>query len=290
MNRKLYSFLIRLRKKIKKSESGYHYEYLDSPIRADRVLIDTFSGTSFQGNMYFMYKYMFQNGYDYKFVLTTNNVEKLKNDLKGKGLYDENRVEIIDRNSEDFYREFYTDKYLLNNVSFPSSFVKKKGQVFIDTWHGTPLKTLGKDVVGDNFYFSNAQRNFLMADYLIAPNEFTKKIFTEGHCLTPFKRDNIVLTGYPRNSVFFDEKYKKELKEKLNLGDKRIIVYMPTWRGTGTSGAVKTSGVEIADKIAEYYDGKGDFQKGKSNSRWIGDLRVLIRRGLAYYRLFQRVY
>lgn len=31
-------------------------------------------------------------------------------------------------------------KYLINNVTFPQYFIKREGQIYINTWHGTPLK------------------------------------------------------------------------------------------------------------------------------------------------------
>ena len=39
-----------------------------------------------------------------------------------------------------------------------------------------------------------------------------------------------VLNGYPRNSVFYDDNLKKELRKKYQLENKEIIIYMPTWR------------------------------------------------------------
>ena len=39
-------------------------------------------------------------------------------------------------------------KYLVNNVNFPGAFVKRPGQLMIQTMHGTPLKHCGLDVMG----------------------------------------------------------------------------------------------------------------------------------------------
>ena len=41
----------------------------------------------------------------------------------------------------------------------------------------------------------------------------------------------IIFEGYPRNSVFFDENRADELKNTLNLKDKEVIAYMPTFKG-----------------------------------------------------------
>ncbi|WP_331837067.1 CDP-glycerol glycerophosphotransferase family protein, partial [Escherichia coli] len=31
-------------------------------------------------------------------------------------------------------------EFLINNVSFPEYFIRKKGQRYLNTWHGTPIK------------------------------------------------------------------------------------------------------------------------------------------------------
>ena len=70
------------------------------------------------------------------------------------------------------YREYLaTAKYLINNVSFPGYFTKRKEQIFVDTWHGIPLKTIGFDIPAGKVSAGNTVRNFLAADYLIAPNQ-----------------------------------------------------------------------------------------------------------------------
>ena len=53
-------------------------------------------------------------------------------------------VAIIRRNSAGYRRHLATAKYLINNVTFPSYFAARPGQQYLNTWHGTPLKTLGK--------------------------------------------------------------------------------------------------------------------------------------------------
>ena len=46
-------------------------------------------------------------------------------------------------------KTYETAKYLFNDTSFLWYFVKKEGQVYFNTWHGTPFKTLGKSIKDD---------------------------------------------------------------------------------------------------------------------------------------------
>lgn len=82
-------------------------------------------------------------------------------------------VNIIVYASDDYMRLLASAKYLINDATFPNYWIKKEGQVYINTWHGTPLKAMGRKVHNDVF-FGNVQKNLVNADYLLYPNIFTK--------------------------------------------------------------------------------------------------------------------
>ncbi len=78
-------------------------------------------------------------------------------------------VKFILFQSDEYYKALATAKYLVNNSTFPTVFTKKKEQIYINPWHGIPLKNMGYDEVGGNNSVANTIRNFVMADYIIAP-------------------------------------------------------------------------------------------------------------------------
>jgi CDP-glycerol glycerophosphotransferase len=102
--------------------------------------------------------------------------------------------------------------------------LKNKRQLNISTWHGTPLKKIGKDIenVRNPFIFSTS-------DILIAGNYFEANKFKE--CFNMQK--GIWLIGKPRNDIFFslNSNKIKKIKQKLNIPeDKNILLYAPTFR------------------------------------------------------------
>jgi len=119
-------------------------------------------------------------------------------------------------------------KYIFTDSGIRPKYVKKDGQVFINTWHGTPLKVMGKDNIAEEHRLGNVQHPLLSSDYLLYPNRFMKNRMLEGYMIEKIYPGKILLEGYPRNSVFFKDAW---LKEKLGLEDKEIFVYMPTFRG-----------------------------------------------------------
>ena len=112
--------------------------------------------------------------------------------------------------------------------------------MYIQTWHGTPLKRLGYDIEVDgpeklareNFYLES--RNW---DYLLAANKYSSDIFKRAF---KFEKE-IMLNGYPSNDIFYkNNKLEKieSIQRKLNIPkEKQVILYAPTWRDNESNGS-----------------------------------------------------
>ena len=118
-----------------------------------------------------------------------------------------------------------------------SIFKKRSENVFIQTWHGTPLKKLALDMhtlnMGDSKDLASYKKNFandvLSWDYLITQNHYSTEIFKRAF---NFEKE-IWEIGYPRNDLLFkfDWSSINELKKRLGLPlHKKILLYAPTWR------------------------------------------------------------
>lgn len=221
---------------VKNDLQSKYWEYTDYSddgiVWQDTVLLEAFGGKNFQGNVFYIYRELFfdKTYKNFKFVISHQEPEKLTAYLKKRNLIDD-RVEIMQTHSFRYRECLAHAKYLVNNVSFNMNYIKKTEQIYLNTWHGTPLKYLGRKIKNDAFECNNAQRNFLMADYIIAPNELTKKVFNEDYMIKDIIPGKIIDEGYPRNSIFFDDSHRKKIREKYGLEGKTAILYMPTWRG-----------------------------------------------------------
>jgi len=103
---------------------------------------------------------------------------------------------------------------------------KKKGQFGIATWHGTPLKHINLD---EDQYSGKKVDFYSTADLLMCNSTFMQDLYNRIN----FKKIPILMSGTPRNDIFFiNEKNKnKKLREKLGLPvNKKIILYAPTFR------------------------------------------------------------
>ncbi len=217
-----------------KSHYGeYIKHYKKSPVQEKSILFESFGGKNFQGNTFYVYKEIFerQEYLDFKLFISALKPNQIKEYLRNRGLFDQ-RVVLVTPNTKEYRQALATSKYLVNNVSFNMDFIKKTEQVYLNTWHGTPLKTLGRRILNEPFAITNTQRNFLLADRLIAPNEFTKNVYLQDYCVDGIMTGDLVLQGYPRNAVFFNQNSRRFFKERYQLNGYKTVLYMPTWRGT----------------------------------------------------------
>ncbi|ANF31219.1 teichoic acid synthase [Leifsonia xyli] len=148
------------------------------------------------------------------------------------------RVSFVRYGSAAYYRALATSQYLVNNATFPPDFSKRPGQVYLNTWHGTPLKRMGYDIEGGALATANIIRNFVQADYLLSANPFmSEQMYQTGYKLTGVYRGTLVEEGYPRiDRQFLDERERELVRQRLvgagiPLGDRKVILYAPTWKG-----------------------------------------------------------
>ncbi|MGJ1067645.1 glycosyltransferase [Staphylococcus warneri] len=144
-------------------------------------------------------------------------------------------VSFVIKESKSYLKALTTCKYLINNATFPAYFTKKENQVYINTWHGTPLKHMGLDIPHSLIKTQNTMRNFLISDYIISPNKHTTTILDHAFKLSPIYQGNFLEIGYPRldltiNSTEAD--IRKVLSSFIHLNQEKIILYCPTWQGT----------------------------------------------------------
>ncbi len=162
-----------------------------------------------------------------------------------------NRVELLISDTEEYYKILATAKYLITETSFSHIFIKRPEQVYFNTWHGTPLKTLGKKIKNDHAMLGNLQKNFFEADYLLYPNEFTMNCMVEDYMLKNFCKAEILLSGYPRNYVFHDTAKREEVRKACGFTEgMQCIGFMPTWRGAMSN----VNGAGQNEQLCAYFD------------------------------------
>lgn len=225
-----------IKKVIKKLRKGawfpfYNNFYERLILDEELVLFESRGGRALEGNILRILMEMEKLPYE-KFhrVLVVN--KDMKEAVQQKvQFYGIRHIKYVKAGSISYYYYLSKAKYLVNDTSFPGRFIKKDGQVYLNTWHGTPLKKMGRDNAAEMYSMGNVMRNLLMSDYLLFPNHYMEEKMTKAYMLDNLYDGKVLREGYPRNSIFFYPKAGQQLKQKLGYENKTLIAYMPTFRG-----------------------------------------------------------
>jgi CDP-glycerol glycerophosphotransferase (TagB/SpsB family)/glycosyltransferase involved in cell wall biosynthesis len=145
------------------------------------------------------------------------------------------KINFVQRDTWAYADALLKAKHLINNATFQDWFVKRPGQIYINTWHGTPLKKMGFDTSFPPSQSANVIRNFLMADYLLSPNQHTTKMFTDAYKLNGIYQGTILEGGLPRIDFTLKADAAAVRNRLLDSGveldeNKPIVLWAPTRR------------------------------------------------------------
>lgn len=213
-------------------------EYVkEYPVEEKTILYEAFGGRGMICNPYAIFKYLIseEKYRDYKHIWIIDDYLDNGEEIEKYKKYP--NVKFVKYKSKEYCKAISTAKYLINNVSFPSYFAKRKEQVYLNTWHGTPFKYMGFDIQGAGVAQGNTAENLLNADYIVSSGSYmTRTAYENSYKLKNIYEGVVLEEGFPRNDTFFRNN-REEILEKLhkcgiNLeNDKKIILYAPTWRG-----------------------------------------------------------
>ena len=208
----------------------YRFVYRFIPCQEKTILFISFHGRGYSDNPMAIHQYLSKHSQyaDYRCIYAIKNHKQKK--LK------------IENARITYFFYLARSKYWIANCKLPKYVLKKDSQVYLQTWHGTPLKKLAHDIEvpeGTTFYRSEMSVEEMRStydndvskyNYMISPSAFTTEVFQSAFAI---ERERLIETGYPRNDILsnYNSDDIKKIKDKLNLPEgKKIILYAPTWR------------------------------------------------------------
>ena len=245
--RKIFRKCLLLKNKIR--YAFYKKKYL---IDDKTILFEAFGGRNYTCSPKAIYEKMLElpEFKDFKFIWAFINPDK--HEIK-----EDSRTKIIKSKSKEYYKYCAISKYWIVNSIMLEHITKKRGQVYVQCWHGTPLKKLRYDIEVTGAVLNTIseirKRNDIDAkrfDYFISPSKYCTEKFTSAFNLKALGKENIIIEeGYPRNDFLFNKTQDDivSIKNKLGLPlDKKVIFYLPTFRDNQhTSGVGYTYQLEL---------------------------------------------
>lgn len=214
----------------------YAKYYNEEAVRENIILYEAFFGRGILCNCNGLFQeFIKRNDFTkYEHIWVLDDIEGNAGIIKEYEKY--KNVIFVKYLSDKYLRYLASAKILVNNATFPNFFTKKEEQVYINTWHGIPLKTLGYDQVNGNIETANVIRNLLATDYLLSPCDYQTEIYRKAFKLDGIFEGSIVVEGQPRNDLLINGNREETIGRMRRLGvnidpAKKIILYAPTWKG-----------------------------------------------------------
>lgn len=223
------------------ADAKNHRRYLKAavdPVDDKLILFMSFMGKKYADSPRAIYEYMLSSDEyrDYKFVWAFVHPDRYPQVAANP------QTKVVKLNSDEHYKIYATSKYWVTNSRVPDVIDKREEQVYLQCWHGTPLKRLGLDieVKGANARHSASDMgekyriDARKYTYMVSPSPYCTEKFTSAFGLDEVGREDIIVeTGYPRNDELAEvyDSQIESLKDKLGIPqDKKVILYAPTWR------------------------------------------------------------
>jgi len=192
------------------------------PIKQDKIVACNMKGKRYGDNPKYIFDEITRQKLDYELVwLIKDDVDV---DLPKE-------VKRVAYNPFSIAYHLSTAKIWIDSNTKALGTLKRKGQCYIQTWHGSyGLKKTGCDMKdGNTLLESNLFiYNSKMTNLMISNSQKTTEIFRSAFKYT----GKILECGSPRNDIFFKEPkpYKEKIRQTFSINNKKIILYAPTFR------------------------------------------------------------
>lgn len=185
------------------------------------VLIVSYMGLSYSDSPKVLYEYLISHP-DYRnfhYVWAFENPENYP------------QLDAVKIDTPSYFKTALKAKYWITNTNIERGLTfKKKGQIYLNTWHAVPVKLIGNDCPGRKDF------NFNTVNYLCVCGDYDERVFQ-----TAFraKKSSLLRCGLPRNDELWHvtEERRRTARQKLGIAEgKTVILYAPTWRDSADGG------------------------------------------------------
>lgn len=223
------------------------------PVKKNRIYFISNGGAFYSCNPRAFFEYLYENHKnEFEFCYC------VKNELKNLLPKDKN-IKTFKNNSIKNIYYFQTSKIIVSNFRIGWAMNKRKGQLYIQTWHGGPIpqKMIEKDAIDylDDNYIKMAKKDSFNIDLLMVGSDAIFKIFKTNF----WYNGNISNFGTPRYDVFINSDILKINKIKKNLGidtQTKVILYAPTFRNSEDINNLFLNNEIVLNTFENYFNKK----------------------------------
>lgn len=206
------------------------------PIHKDIIFYEVMSGSRMGDNPYGIFEYL-KSRPDYDDYL---HVWSVARDATVPEEYKSSANVFFARRNTAAYAYFLACAgHVICNANLPDFFARRPDQLYLETWHGIPYKSLGRNAPSARFGSVAGNSTFLKATHLLTPCDFMADELLSGYSMRGASNATLAELGYPRVDLTVDATSEEcaRLRERLGIttaddgGSYRpTVLYAPTWR------------------------------------------------------------
>lgn len=228
------------------------------PIKKNKIIFNSFYGKGYSGNSKSICDALIRSAKDYDLVFEVSNVSHKMPE----------GVRVVRSKSLKWLYEMCTARVWIDNCRKAQYVRKRKGQYYIQTWHGdiglkkaekSAIKTLSKSYVKD------AINDSKMADLFVSGNKWFCDLVRTDYWYV----GEIATCGYPRRDMLYsnDEKLKTDIKNTLGVNkESKILFYAPTFRNNQSDQDLSVYQVDWENVL--------NAMKDTFGGDWVGMVRL----------------
>lgn len=229
-----------------------------SPVDSNKFFVESFHGNNFSGDPKYLALGIKERMPDAEIYVSCANqlVETVVSN------YGFRPVKVGTLN---YLQSFKKCKYVFINGNSLDKVGKQPGQVFVQTWHGFPMKKMVNDLE------NNRQRReesnafaprMLKWDYLLTSSHYNTELLSSAFALRKNHELKILEDGTPKNAYLL--KNQVNSREKANIYQKyfnkpynsnqKVVLFCPTWRKGDRDTVSDLDLRDVIEQLPENYE------------------------------------
>nr|WP_263313445.1 CDP-glycerol glycerophosphotransferase family protein [Mammaliicoccus sp. Marseille-Q6498] len=252
-NQMIFNFA---KKRYQKKKTNHLIRYYNQITPSeDKVFLESFHGSNFSGDPKYIAIYL-KKHYPNKEIFVSSQNALVDMEIRNYNLIP------VRFGSELYSRTFRECKYVFVNSNTLDKVYKHSEQIFIQTWHGFPLKRMLNDLndlTERKLQVDAFKPRMKKWDYLLSSSEFNTMLFDSAFGTKNNEHLKILQLGAPRNEYLISSGAEEEerIRSKYFFTSKRnkkFILFCPTWRQEKRKILSKTNLNVLLDNLPDEYE------------------------------------
>lgn len=222
-----------------------------TPVNEKQIMFISYGGTKIDDSPFYIYQEMLKDPYfkDYSFVWAVTKEAQVS------GL-EKQRTKIVSSDRLSYFKYLYESKIWITNTTMFRGLKLQapKKVIYLNTWHGTPLKKIGSDSQSQSNLVSFHKNNKEPRCVYLTQSSYEAAIFQKVFKNSLKKTE---MTGLPRNDILVSLSQSninvEHLLSKMSIETNReIVLYAPTFRDYDDSKYLKNK-IELIEGLSKKY-------------------------------------